>query len=177
MITPTTHLFTAGETLHDDILNRGIRDVYDFLQEPPQFVMRQTTAQSFLNSTWTDVTNWTVDKDNDNFRSAGGAGITISTSGFYTFTYGIGFANVNSAADTTGFRVVGLVIHGFYQGNHYSRPSLTAGMWWADIGAVYGCYMTAGDTVFFRARQSSGVTLNSKVDQVQAHWSGHWISQ
>ena len=180
MITPATHLFTAGETLHDDILNKGIRDVYDFLQEPPQFVLRQTTAQTFATSVWTDVTNWTVDKDNDNFWSAGGSGVTVNTSGFYQFTYGIGFAATNTVADSTCFREVALYIHGGYLGNHYSRPATLTNWWWADIGAVYGCYLTAGDTVYFRARQQSGATLTSMVDtysQGRARWSGHWISQ
>ena len=180
MITPQTHSFSSGESLHADMFNIGIRDVYEFLQEPPQFVMHQTTAQAATTAVWYDVTNWTVDKDNDNFRVAGGAGITINTSGFYQFIFGIGYVPLGTSADITGSRAVGQFMHNTMQGNHYVRPVATVlGMYFADIGAMYGCYMTAGDTVFFRARQNSGVTLNTYAsdDAGRARWSGRWISQ
>lgn len=181
MIVPSTHLFTAGETLDDGDLNRAIHDVYNALQEPPQFVLRQTSLQSIANATWSNMYYWTASKNNDNFMSYGDGGtITIHTPGFYQFIYGVGYTALSTAADTTGIRMVALGnIHGGgLEGRYENRPSMNTGWPAASVGQPYFCYMAEGDTCTVKVYQTSGVTLNTYVasTQGQARWSGRWIS-
>ncbi len=86
---PVMRTWTAGELVTAAYMNSNVRDAGNFLLARPMAILRQTSAQSFANNTWTGVLFDTEDLDRDAGHSTvtNTSRYTGQTTGYYLGLY------------------------------------------------------------------------------------------
>lgn len=189
---PFARLWTAGEELNKEAFNE-VGGLLKFMLNPPEIWVRQTTAQSIANNTWTAMNYDTVVKDNyANFAGADphwaiGAPsvITIQVPGWYevmiathwtasaTITQRIHALRINNVASAPDYRA------------RHDRVGATNGTSAVNRRYVsnYDLFLTTGDTVNVMVLHNVGAALSTAVggpySEVQLKWhtlSGKYTS-
>lgn len=158
---PTLPTWTAGARILAANLAAMV-SYQQFWANPPMFRMYQTVAQSVADSTFTQITCDTSDKDSDSGR--GGStpwSYTIPTgmTGEWVFTYKTAWSS-----NTTGSRTAELYVNGVVAiGTNVFVPALTGSLASFVVGLGRSVKVNAGDVIGLYGRQTSGGALNTVV--------------
>lgn len=176
MIIPSTRVFTAGEIETGAYLNATVTNLGNFLLGKPVFSAYQTAVQSISDSTYTGLTFTTeiVDRDNGHSNTVNPSRYTAQTAGYYLFNGQGAFAT-----NTTGIRSLLWHVNGaFPVGGGFSTTTSTliAGTVVLTASPFFQ-YLSVGDYVELRARQTSGAALNTVVASgITSSISAIWVS-
>lgn len=146
-----------------------LTDSIDFLLNPPKIKLRQATAQTGLTGTsgiWTDIGNWSPEVDSHGFFGAGATTrITPTVPGWYKGWFGVSWAALSTAADTTGVRVGLLAKNGTNSdGYRQLRAAWSSGIYTAMKGVRFHVYCNGTtDYLQVRAGSNSGSTHSTNV--------------
>lgn len=171
---------TSGPGIPSTSALNQIRDAVRFLQSPPIAELRQTSAQSIPNSTWTALTFGVEDVDTD-IDGTGGHSTSVNTARFtarYPGWYALGGSAsiVFSAAGVRGakWQVNGIDLNGGQQ-LLATNPSFSNII---PARSIKHVFLTDGDFVELLAFQSSGGALNTSVapGAEQSNMSVRWVS-
>ncbi len=156
---PTITTLAVGDKLTAS-RHAEIASAFAFLLNPPFCYLRQTSAQSIPNNTWTSVTFTTEDADTDGMHSisTNTSRVTIQTAGTYQFN-GLGTFNTNAS----GGRAVRLAKNGTGIENSATWSGPMEDNY---VGLpIAGQFLTlaVGDYVELQVIQRSGSTVNTLV--------------
>ena len=146
----TTIGTTAGNTVNING-NTGIRDVLNFLSNPPAFRISTLAGQSISTSTLTAVTFSTVSPSLDSYTGWTGSTYTVQRTGLYLLHGLAAFA-----ANSTGHRICGATINGT---TYWGPPGNAASSGTTNVAKTQIFSLQAGDTVQFSVWQDSGGSL------------------
>lgn len=147
--------WSVGDTTNAALINgnKGIRDVINFLSNPPVFRAHTLTAQAIANQTNVTVSLGTVDVDSYAGWNGTTNTYTIQRNGLYLIGAIGSFAAVSG-----GYRDIGVSINGqIYWGPAYSHAGTTDQVYASKV-QVFS--LLAGDTIQLIARQNSGSSVN-----------------
>ena len=159
---PNLARWSAGDQ-HDEDMFNDVSYALNFLLNPPECRVEQTTAQSIATgvATATSITFQNVNIDNDGMWNAGTPSlITIQTSGWYEIEFAVSWATKSSDATV---RFSGLVVNGanaaasivaWTEFMNDSSPT-------PDMVTTYDYFFSTGDTVALGAMQNTGANLNT----------------
>lgn len=140
----------------------------------PTFYIRNTAAQSLLNTTFTALLFNTDDNDSDNGHSTSSNTdrYTVPKSGLWEVSAGVSFVG-----NATGIRIIRLTLNGnVIAGSANSSPQLGAGEFSQVASRVVRVQCSAGDILRAEGWQSSGGALNTgNTDYVQPSMTGQWL--
>lgn len=178
MIVPQLEQWMAGEEPDEDTFNKRIRDVLEFLLEPPQAMAVSTAAQTIPNATWTVLTLDATIKDNDGIVDLAGNLFRITTPGWYEVVYG---ATLVSCA-ATGRRISALRLNGTsypngYRGRRDTIPTRTVASPWSSGGGLHCLFLNAGDTLENMVTQDTGAAVDTTIAPLSSPFlQVRWVS-
>jgi len=160
-IPPTVHSWINGEEPDFRQMNEYVRDVLNFIMNPPMLRLKKTNTQNFTSGTSTAIQWNFVELENYNFWDASNpTRITPSVPGWYVGSVGYGF-NQNSS----GVREMNVIKNGStterilrVNGDAYTDPLLTI----CQRGQVFQEFFNGTtDYMTVEVQQNSGSTLTN----------------
>lgn len=147
---------------HDEEAFNAVTYALNFLLDPPECRINQTTAQAVANSTTTNtaMTFQSASLDNDGMWDAGHPTyLTIQTPGWYEVEFAMCWA---TKADTT-LRTQALTFNGDLALNSGVATAyyINDGAATPQISQSYDMFLNTGDQLGLGALQNSGASLNS----------------
>lgn len=142
-----------------------VRDDLEFLIDPPQCSVYASGVQSVANNSTTTLTADSENYDNDSMHSTvtNTSRITFTTAGRYEV-----FANVNYAANSTGYRRLSFLLNGTttYGGQTVAAAPTVA----TRLAATRTIVAAASDYVEVQVVQTSGGNLDVTMDEFRAKY-------
>lgn len=171
----TPRVWTVGELLTASNMNTYVSDELTALdaasRTKPSFIVRQTVAQAFLNSTTTVVTFDVEDEDTHSGHSlvSNTSRYTIPIAGVWFFSGSIAYAT--NAAGTRGVKF--LKNAAGVGGRHYMMAAPNGG---SDVSTSRHLRAAVNDFIEVAGIQTSGGTLNTSVvaGDSESVFTGSW---
>lgn len=159
---PDITKWNAG-VAHDEVMFNAVSDTLNFLLNPPECSVQQTSAQTIPTGTTTAtaVVFDTLNTDNDSMWDSGDPTVlTIQTPGWYEIEWAVSWATKSS--DTTlrmqalylakNYAIASAIAH-----NDFINDSVTT----PQVRMSYDLFLVAGDQLSVGLIQSTGSNLNT----------------
>lgn len=172
---PAPITWVTGSTATAAQLNTNLRDVVNFFLTPtPYAILRQTSAQSVTDATFTSITFGVedIDRDGGHSTSSNTSRYTAQTSGWFHASGKVGWASNSAGRRLSQWAVNGNAVNG-------SRVDLppTPGAAGGIPAAARPIYLNAGDYLELQGYQDSGGSLNtSNATDIGSYMSVLWVS-
>jgi hypothetical protein len=153
---PTPRTWSVGDLADATMLNTEIRDVANFLLNPPIFVGRQSVAQSMPTSAYAAITLDVEEVDSYGGHATNQSRYTAQVAGWY-HVLGI----VQWAVNATGRRACGLFVNGTNRVRQTECVTVTTAVGTTTNIAETELYLNVSDYVEIQGWQSSGAALNT----------------
>jgi hypothetical protein len=153
---PNPRDWSVGDLASATVLNTELRDVANFLLNPPIFVGRQSAAQSIATSTFVPITFDVEEIDSYGGHASSQSRYTAQVAGWY-HVLGI----VQWAVNATGRRACGLFTNGATRVRQTECVTVTVASGTTTNIAETDLYLAVGDYVEIEGWQSSGGALNT----------------
>lgn len=160
----SVHNPTAGQAI-PAAWGDQVRDDLEFFADPPQASVYNSAAQSVSNATTTTMTANSENYDNDTMHSTASntSRIVAQTAGRFE-----GFANVEFAADSDGYRRVSFLVNGTTSvGGQTVAAAPTVS---TRLSATRTFVLAASDYVEVQVAHTAGGALDVTLDEFRLKW-------